>query len=107
MLGHHGPVLFYRFKGGRDIAGLTVVTVHRMLKNSIAGTRYVALSGPACTVPLALGPREDTVESYPDVGELTIAVQRFDPAPWLAAASGAAAKPAGRLRSLIGRITGR
>lgn len=82
ILGHHGPVLFHEFKGVRGIAGLTVVTVHRMLKNSIAGTCYVALSEHARALPLELGSREKITEHYSDVGALELNVQRFDPAPW-------------------------
>jgi len=82
VLGHYGAVLFHKFKGTRDITGLTVVTVHRMLKNSITGSCYVALSEAASIIPLNLGQRMEIFEKYPDVGILKIELQRFDPTPW-------------------------
>jgi hypothetical protein len=82
ILGHYGTVLFHEFKGSRDITGLTVVTVHRMLKNSITGSCYVALSEAASTIPLNLGERSEIIEEYSDVGVLKIDLQRFDPIPW-------------------------
>jgi len=102
ILGHYGMVLFHEFKGGRDITGLTVVVVHRMLKNSIEGTRYVALSEAACSLPLNLGERVEMFEEYADVGVLKIDVQRFDPSPWNTETK----KSVGRIQSALNCILG-
>lgn len=84
VVGHYGRALLHEFKGARDIAGLTVVTAHRLLKNSITGSRYVALSASAAGLPIELGARAKILETYPDVGALELDVQRFDPTPWRA-----------------------
>jgi hypothetical protein len=82
ILGHYGRVLFHEFKGSRDITGLTVVTVHRMLKNTITGSCYVALSEAASSIPVNFGDCAQVFEEYPDVGTLKIDLHRFDPTPW-------------------------
>ena len=84
VVGHRGRILVHEFRNRRDVLGLPVIVVHRLLKNSLDGSRYVALT-EAAALPLALGEADRVAESYDDVGTLDLAVQRFDPAPWLEA----------------------
>jgi class 3 adenylate cyclase len=47
FVAHTGEVAFHRVKGRSELAGMAVIVLHRLLKNSVPVKEYVLLTGPA------------------------------------------------------------
>jgi hypothetical protein len=91
---HAGEALVHRVGHFEELAGVDVIVVHRLLKNSVEGTDYILMTEAARR---ELGdvpglPSKDAVECYDDVGDVKTCVFRrgsvAQPAP-PAAPSGA------------------
>jgi Protein of unknown function (DUF2652) len=79
---HRGPVLRYRLGGFYELSGLPVIAVHRLLKSSLALTRYLMVSDIAvqhCRLPENFA-AQSHIESYEGIGEVASRVYAFDPA---------------------------
>lgn len=79
---HRGPVLRYRLGAFHELSGLPVIAVHRLLKSSLALTRYLMVSDTAvqhCKLPESFAAQAH-VESYEGIGEVASRVYAFDPA---------------------------
>jgi len=79
FVAHHGSFVEHEVAGRRELVGADVVTVHRLLKNSVGerfGLKGYALLSDACADAIALDtatlPRH--VESYEGIGEVHGAV---------------------------------
>jgi class 3 adenylate cyclase len=70
---HAGTALFYEIAGHAELAGVDVIIVHRLLKNSVAASEYVLLTGQAgrhLNPELALLGR--STETYSAIGEVDV-----------------------------------
>jgi Protein of unknown function (DUF2652) len=95
VVAHYGEVVLTPRRGGTTLAGVDVILVHRMLKNSVPVEEYVlmtdevrALAGPRFA-ELAT-PIDEELEGlgsrhlfYVDLAETAQPVQAPDPATWL------------------------
>ncbi len=88
---HSGEALFHRVLHFNELAGVDVIIVHRLLKNSIRAGQYLLLTEAAMRelpFPAELHFKLNT-ESYPEIGILKTAYHNFD----VAAPAGTAQKP--------------
>jgi uncharacterized protein YndB with AHSA1/START domain len=75
FVAHHGSFVEHQVAGRRELVGADVITVHRMLKNSVAerfSLHGYALISDACVAALGIaraGMREHA-ESYAEIGEI-------------------------------------
>ncbi len=75
---HAGEALFHEVAGFRELAGIDVILVHRLLKNSVAAREYLLLTDTArefVTLPAGL-PATPVTETYEDVGPVRVSVYR-------------------------------
>lgn len=73
---HAGEALFHEVAGFRELAGIDVIIVHRLLKNSVAAREYLLLTDAArefVTLPVGL-PATPVTETYEDVGPVRASV---------------------------------
>ncbi|MFN0066026.1 MAG: DUF2652 domain-containing protein [Limisphaerales bacterium] len=73
---HAGEALFHEVAGFRELAGLDVIIVHRLLKNSVAAREYLLLTDAArefVTLPDGL-PAKPVTETYEEVGPVRTSV---------------------------------
>lgn len=69
---HSGTALFYQFGKFEELAGADVITIHRLLKNSVKADEYILLTEPA-RQELALAPEVSLTpgeERYPEIGRV-------------------------------------
>lgn len=88
-----GPILVYRLRGLREISGHPVIVAHRLLKNSLALSRYVLVAEEArdqVRLPWSPEGREHR-ERYDDIGEVVSLLHEVEPEALVAGR--AAAKP--------------
>lgn len=76
IIAHFGEVAFKRIRQFEELGGESVITAHRLLKNSLNAKEYVLMTD---TFHRLLGPQggqpaETRVERYPDLGDVTIKV---------------------------------
>jgi Protein of unknown function (DUF2652) len=93
---HRGPVLRYRLGTFPELSGVSVIAVHRLLKNCLSMQRYVMVTEeafPCCKLPLNLA-ASSHIESYSDVGEITSYVYAFEIDDVLSTDSSASDAPA-------------
>ena len=70
VVAHSGEVLFHRVSNFTELAGVDVIILHRLLKNSVRADQYLLLTEPArrdldFPSPIAL---TESAESYDDIG---------------------------------------
>jgi uncharacterized protein YndB with AHSA1/START domain len=75
FVAHHGSFVEHEVAGRRELVGADVITVHRMLKNSVAerlALHGYALLSDACLASLNVNPSgmREHVERYAEIGEL-------------------------------------
>lgn len=89
---HRGPVSAYRLGSFTELAGMPVVVVHRLLKNTVGRPRYVLVTEDAADVvpPFGRGP-EPLRQVCEGVGEIVCRVYGFEPDDAAPAADRAAA----------------
>jgi class 3 adenylate cyclase len=73
---HSGPVVIKKIRQFEELAGDSVILVHRLLKNSVPGDEYLLMTQAVFD---ALGPlpgfqHERRSEQYPDIGKTVIEV---------------------------------
>lgn len=67
---HRGPVVRYNLGQFQELAGLDIIVLHRLLKNSVDGRRYILATEAAWpALSLALPARAHR-ETYPDIGDI-------------------------------------
>lgn len=69
---HQGEALFHEVAGFRELAGVDVILIHRLLKNSVPAHEYLLLTEAAARelrLPDGMNFRE-AVEQYPDLGRV-------------------------------------
>ncbi len=86
---HSGEALFHRVLHFEELAGVDVIIVHRLLKNSVPAGQYLLLTESAMrelqfpeTVTFKPGS-----ETYEDIGRLTTAYHDFDLQPFTGGAA--------------------
>jgi uncharacterized protein YndB with AHSA1/START domain len=83
MVAHHGPIARQRIAGREELAGRSVIEVHRLLKNEVEATLGLsayALYSDACVVAMGLAdPAAAGLlahhEAYEHLGEITVWVR--------------------------------
>lgn len=88
IIAHFGEVVFKRVQNFDELAGESVITAHRLLKNSVPAKEYVLMTETFYRLLGAQGgqPAETRVERYPDIGDVTVKVfyRETDAPPTLA-----------------------
>lgn len=77
---HRGAVLRYRLAGFSELSGVPVVTIHRLLKNSLSLQRYIMVTEaafPNCKLPLNINALPH-VEDYDGTGKISSYVFAFE-----------------------------
>lgn len=70
---HSGETLVYEIAGRTELAGVDVIIVHRLLKNSLASREYLLLTEAAQrNLPLDLPVIETLVEDVEDIGPVRV-----------------------------------
>jgi hypothetical protein len=73
VIAHSGRAVFYPMANGVELAGVDVIIVHRLLKNSIAAREYILLSDAAQRdLPMNLAPITATIEEYEEIGPVHV-----------------------------------
>lgn len=73
VVAHSGKVLIYSIAGRTELAGVDVIIVHRLLKNSIASREYLLLTDEAQRdLSLTLPVIETGVEEIEEIGEMHV-----------------------------------
>ena len=72
VIAHSGEVLFHRVASFTELAGVDVIILHRLLKNSVRADQYLLLTEPArrdldFPSPISL---TESAESYDDIGRI-------------------------------------
>ncbi len=88
---HHGEVLFHRVMQFNELAGVDVILVHRLLKNSVPADQYLLLTDAAMRElqfpdSIQFKPQKET---YEGLGTVQTAFHDFDAACCQPAVSGA------------------
>ena len=101
---HSGEALFHQVLQFQELAGVDVIIVHRLLKNSIAGDHYLLMTEPAAKdlelpghIALAAGS-----ETYEDIGRIKTLVYLPDD---VGRSPGSADTLHARLRASLGLFT--
>ncbi len=72
---HSGTALIYGIAGGTELAGVDVIVLHRLLKNSVTAHEYILLTDAAKRdIPLDLPVIASGVEEYEDIGRINVTV---------------------------------
>lgn len=69
---HQGEALFHEVAGFRELAGVDVILIHRLLKNSVSAHEYLLLTEAAARelrLPVGVDFRE-AIEQYADLGRV-------------------------------------
>lgn len=72
---HAGDVVHYQTRRGIDLAGLAVILLHRLSKNSVEHSRYILWTEPMARRLAELAPAQAHAEACEGVG--TVSVQAF------------------------------
>jgi uncharacterized protein DUF2652 len=73
VIAHSGRAVFYRMANNVELAGVDVIIVHRLLKNSIAAREYILLTDAAeRDLPMNLAPITATIEEYEELGPVHV-----------------------------------
>ncbi len=96
FVAHTGEIAYHRVKGRTELAGMPVIVLHRLLKNSVPVPEYVLMTGPVldAATPEVRGAACEIEEDVADVGKTS--VYYLD----LATAPPPPPRPAGRLTRL-------
>ncbi len=71
-VGADGSAVFYQVANAVELAGVDVIIVHRLVKNSIAAREYILLTDAAeRDLPMNLAPITATIEEYEEIGRCT------------------------------------
>ena len=74
---HSGEAIRARLDGREELTGVDVITIHRLLKNSVKSHEYIMITDSAFQV-LGYQPGElpvtDSIEKYDDIGEVRVKV---------------------------------
>jgi hypothetical protein len=76
LIAHSGEALFHRVFNFQELAGVDVIIVHRLLKNSVAASQYLLLTD-AAQKDIELPEATElvrSVESYDDIGKVNVGV---------------------------------
>jgi hypothetical protein len=79
VLAHRGTALRYRIAGREELSGVDVILVHRLLKNSVPGSKYILLSEAAFGFLAPGDGFHRGVERYDDVGEVPVRFKSLAP----------------------------
>jgi hypothetical protein len=74
MILHHGDVVHYPTRRGLDLAGLPVILLHRLSKNSVDHSRYILWTAPVAAHLSALAPAQMHSEDCEGVGAVDVQV---------------------------------
>lgn len=114
VVAHYGEVVLTPRRGGTTLAGVDVILVHRMLKNSVPITEYVLMTEPVRTLAGApfsdlSTPIEEELEGlgterlyYVDMAAVAEPVAAPEPAGWLERTTYNAAMTARLLPYVVG-----
>lgn len=79
VLAHRGTALRYRIAGREELAGVDVILVHRLLKNSVPGSKYILVTEEAFGFLAPGDGFRRGVERYDDVGDVAVRFKTLAP----------------------------